>query len=47
VPEPLAPVEPVGEVARRNVALGWLLFGAAVLIAAGSVLVALIYLQYD
>jgi hypothetical protein len=47
MPDPLAPVEPTGEVARRNVALGWMLFGLAVLIVAGSVLVALIYLQYD
>jgi hypothetical protein len=45
--EPLSPVEPVGEVARRNVLLGWVLFGVALLIVAGSILVALIYIHYD
>ena len=40
------PVEPVGEVARKNVALGLALFAIAILIAAGSVVVSLIYLHY-
>jgi hypothetical protein len=47
MPELLSPVEPSGEVARRNVLLGWVLFGLAVTIVVGSLLVALIYLQYD
>jgi hypothetical protein len=47
MPEPLPPVEPTPEVARRNVVLGTALLGLALLLAAGSVLVALIYLQYD
>ena len=41
------PVEPVGEIARKNVMLGLALFAVAVLIAAGSVIVSLIYLHYD
>jgi hypothetical protein len=41
------PVEPTPEVARRNVILGLALFGLALLIAAGTVAVAFIYLQYD
>jgi hypothetical protein len=45
--DPLPPVEPTPEVARRNVALGTALLGIALLLAAGAVLVALIYLQYD
>jgi hypothetical protein len=45
--ESLPPVEPSAEVARKNVMLGWILFGLAVLIVGGSLLVALIYLQYD
>ena len=40
------PVEPVGEVARKNVALGLALFGVALLIAVGAVVVSLIYLHY-
>jgi hypothetical protein len=52
-PEPLPsrttsePVEPVGEIARRNIRLGLLLFALALLIAAGTVVVSLIYLHYD
>jgi hypothetical protein len=34
-------------VARKNVALGLVLFGIAVLMAAGAVVVSLIYLQFD
>lgn len=45
--EPLHPVEPTAEVARKNVLLGTVLLGLAVLLIAGSLLVALIYLHYD
>jgi hypothetical protein len=45
--EPLTPVEPTPEVARRNVTLAVALVGLALLIAAGSIVVALVYLQYD
>jgi hypothetical protein len=41
------PVEPTGEIARRNVRLGFMLFGLALLIAAGAVVVSLVYLHYD
>jgi hypothetical protein len=41
------PVEPTGGVARRNVRLALVLFGLAVLIAAGTVVVSLVYLHYD
>jgi hypothetical protein len=41
------PVGPTPELARKNVALGLALFGIALLIAAGAVIVALVYLQYD
>jgi hypothetical protein len=41
------PVEPTPELARKNVLLGWVLFGIALLIAAGAVGVSLLYLQYD
>jgi hypothetical protein len=41
------PVEPTPELARKNVILGLALFGIALLVAAGTVVVALIYLQYD
>ena len=34
------------ELARRNVRLGWMLFGVFVLLFAGSIGVALIYLHY-
>jgi hypothetical protein len=43
----LPPVEPTPEVARRNVTLATALLGLALLIAAGSVVVALVYLHYD
>ena len=51
--EPIPPrtmTEPVGatpEIARKNVVLGLALLGIALLIAAGSVVVALVYLHYD
>jgi hypothetical protein len=47
VPEPLPPVEASPEVARRNVALALGLLGVALLIAAGAIVVAFVYLQYD
>lgn len=52
LPEPAQPTthEPVGptpELARKNVALGLALLGVALLIAAGAVVVALVYLHYD
>jgi hypothetical protein len=45
--EPITPVEPTAEVAQRNFRLAAALIGLAILIAAGSIVVALIYLQYD
>ncbi|MDQ2967300.1 MAG: hypothetical protein M3R37_03160 [Actinomycetota bacterium] len=45
--EPIPPVEPTPEVARRNVTLAAALLGLAILIAAGSIVVALVYLHYD
>jgi hypothetical protein len=47
MPEPIPPVEATPEVARRNVMLALGLVGVAVLIAAGAILVAFVYLQYD
>jgi hypothetical protein len=41
------PVEVTPEIARKNVLLGWMLFGIALLIVAGTVVVSLIYLQFD
>ena len=41
------PVEPTGEVARKNVMLGLALTGIAILMAVGAVVVSLIYLHYD
>jgi hypothetical protein len=45
--EPITPIEPTPEVTRRNVALALALLGLAILIAAGSIVVALVYLHYD
>jgi hypothetical protein len=45
--EPITPIEPTPEVTRRNVTLALALLGLAILIAAGSLVVALIYLHYD
>lgn len=45
--EPITPVEPTPEVARRNVALALALLGLTILIGAGSIVVALVYLHYD
>lgn len=51
LPEPARttsePVGPSPEIARKNIALGLALAGIALLIAAGAVIVALVYLQYD
>ena len=41
------PVESTPAIARRNSILGLSLFGIALLIAAGAVLVAFIYLHFD
>jgi hypothetical protein len=53
VPEPppprttYEPVEADRELARRNMALGWALFGLALLIFGGTIGVAVIYLLLD
>jgi hypothetical protein len=53
MPEPVpqrttyAPVDVTPELARKNVRLGIALFVLAMLIAAGAVVVSLIYLHYD
>jgi hypothetical protein len=47
MPEPMTPVEPSAKVAKRNVALAVSLLGLAILIAAGAIVVALVYLHYD
>ena len=47
MPEPITPVESTPEVARRNVRVALALLGLAIIIAAGSIIVALIYLHYD
>jgi hypothetical protein len=41
------PVEATPELARKNMRLGLALLGVAILIAAGAVVVSLIYLQFD
>jgi hypothetical protein len=41
------PVEVTPELARKNIVLGWALLGIALLIAAGAVVVSLIYLHFD
>jgi len=41
------PVDPTGDVARKNIALGLLLFGIALLFAIGAVVVSFIYLHFD
>jgi hypothetical protein len=52
IPEPAPPrtnepVEPAGEIARKNIALGLALLSVALLIATGAVIVSLVYLHYD
>ena len=44
---PSEPIDPTGEVARKNVRLGLALAAIALLFAVGAVAVSLIYLQYD
>jgi multisubunit Na+/H+ antiporter MnhC subunit len=41
------PVEPTGAVARKNVVLGLALTAIVFVMAAGAVVVSLIYLHYD
>jgi hypothetical protein len=41
------PIEATPALARKNVTLGLALLGIALLIAAGAVVVSLIYLQFD
>jgi hypothetical protein len=41
------PIEPVGEVARKNVRLAFALASIAALIVIGTVIVSLVYLHYD
>ena len=47
MPEPLTPVEPSPEVAKKNITLAVALLGLAILIAAGAIVVAFVYLHYD
>ena len=53
IPEPpsprtyFEPVSPQGDVAHKNVRLGIALFVIAVIVAAGSVVISLLYLQFD
>jgi hypothetical protein len=49
-PPPRTTTEPVGPtpaIARKNVVLGFALLGLVLLIAAGTVVVSLVYLAYD
>ena len=41
------PIEPTGDVARKNLVLALALVGIAVLLVVGAVVVSLIYLHYD
>jgi hypothetical protein len=53
LPEPLPPrtttepIEPTGDVARKNIVLALALTGIALLLVGGAVLVSFIYLLYD
>jgi hypothetical protein len=53
LPEPVPPrtttepIEPTGEVARKNVVLALALVAVGLLLAGGAVLVSFIYLLYD
>ena len=53
LPEPLPPrtttepIEPTGDVARKNIVLALALVGIALLLVGGAVLVSFIYLLYD
>ncbi len=44
---PNEPVEPTGEIARKNVMLALILVGAVILVVAGTVAISLVYLHYD
>ncbi len=44
---PSEPVDPTGEIARKNLRLGLALAAIALLFAVGAVAVSLIYLHYD
>jgi hypothetical protein len=46
-PAPNEPVEPTGEVARKNVMLALVLVGVVILVVAGTIAISLIYLHYD
>jgi hypothetical protein len=41
------PIEPTGEIARKNVVLGWALFAVFVALFGGTIAVAFIYLAVD
>jgi len=43
----VAPVEPVGKVARKNIGLALALVGVVLLIVVGTIAVSFIYLHYD
>jgi hypothetical protein len=44
---PSEPIDPTGEIARRNIRLALALAAIALLFAVGAVAVSLIYLHYD
>ncbi|MDX6368816.1 MAG: hypothetical protein QOG93_318 [Gaiellaceae bacterium] len=44
---PNEPVEPTGEIARKNVMLALMLVGVVILVVVGTVAISLIYLHYD
>jgi hypothetical protein len=44
---PNEPVEPTGEIARKNVMLALVLVAVVILVVAGTVAISLIYLHYD
>ncbi|HMH41448.1 MAG TPA: hypothetical protein VK532_09680 [Gaiellaceae bacterium] len=43
----VGPVEPVGEIARKNITLALALVGVVLLIVLGTIAVSFIYLHYD
>jgi hypothetical protein len=43
----VAPAEPVGEIARKNITLALGLVGVVLLIVLGTIAVSFIYLHYD
>ena len=46
-PPSQAPADPDRELARKNAVLGWALFGIVLLVFAGTIGVALVYLALD